>query len=83
MFPAQIRPLLSGPNFKPIRITMSDGRAFEIPHPDFVSIGKSTLVVQIDPDPESGLPERTVHLDLLHITSVEPISGPVPTSPAS
>ena len=45
-------------------ICLSDGRKFSVPHPEFVAVGRSVVVV-IDKG------DRVNTLDPLHITSIE------------
>jgi len=50
--------------FKPFRLHLSDGRKFSVPHPEFVAVGRSVVVV-IDKD------DRVNTLHPLHIVSLE------------
>ena len=50
--------------FKPFTIHLSDGRAFPVPHPEFIAVGKNVVVV-------IGKNDRVNTLDPLHITSME------------
>ncbi len=53
-----------GPDFRPFRISLSDGRVYEIPHRDFIAVGRG-LVSVIDQ-------EDIQHtIDPLHIVSVD------------
>jgi hypothetical protein len=61
-----------GPSFQPFTIRMSDGRNFDVPHPDFMAIGRGIVSV-IDQD------DGTHTLDALHILSINeaaPQPGP-------
>jgi hypothetical protein len=59
----QIKLRLRG-GFKPFVLHLSDGRKFNIPHPEFILVGKGVVVVLR----EDGLVEI---LDSLHIVSIE------------
>lgn len=56
--------------FKPFIIHHSDGRKFSVPHPEFVAVGKSVIVVigkddqvnTIDPQHIVSLEEKLAHL---------------------
>jgi len=50
--------------FRPFVLHLSDGRAFEIAHPEFILVGKSIVAVLREDD----LVET---LDAVHIVSVE------------
>jgi len=60
-----------GPSFQPFTIRTSDGRSFDVPHPDFIAIGRGIVSVI---DQEDG----THTLDALHIVSINEAaqSGP-------
>ena len=63
----KIRKYLTG-GFRPFAIRTSDGREFPVPHPEFIALGKSDVVV-VD---KSG----DIHiLELLHITSLKVLKG--------
>jgi hypothetical protein len=51
--------------FEPTRIHLSDGTTFEVPHPDFVSIGPRTTAILVG--------ESHQIINNLHITYVEPL----------
>ena len=62
----QFRSTLHLQPFKPFTIRMADGRAFEVPHPDFVAQSPSgRTVVVFQPDDSYSL------LDLLLMTELE------------
>ncbi len=50
--------------FKPFALVTSDGRRFEVPHHDFIAVGKNVVVVLDDKD-------HSTKIDALHIVSVE------------
>ncbi len=50
--------------FRPFVLHLSDGREFEIAHPEFILVGKSIVVVLREDD-------LTETLDAAHIVSVE------------
>ena len=56
--------------FKPFRIHLSDGRDFDVPHPEFLwpTPGGRTVFVATSPD-------AAAIVDLLHVTSLEPLNG--------
>ena len=59
----KVRNMITG-GFKPFTISMSDGRKFPVPHPEFIAVGKKVVVV-------IGKGDRVNTLDPLHITSLE------------
>jgi hypothetical protein len=50
---------------------MTDGKTFDINHPDFVLVLRSRVDIGIPQDPESGILDRVEHCSLLHIVRVE------------
>lgn len=50
--------------FSPFIITTTDGRTFEVPHPDYIAVGKGVVVVLRDDD-------TSVKMDGPHIVSIE------------
>jgi hypothetical protein len=63
--------------FRPLRIVMSSGHSFDIPHPELVLIGRRSLTVGV---PSSANPrhyEQTSRIAIAHITALEDL----PTSP--
>ena len=59
--------------FKPFRIVMSSGEAYEIRHPEMAWLTRTNLYVGLDQDSE-GIPGRAKMCSLLHITMVEPLA---------
>ena len=53
-----------GHPFQPFTIRLSDGRSFDVPHQDFIAIGRGVVSVV---DQEDG----THTLDALHIVSID------------
>jgi hypothetical protein len=50
--------------FEPFVLTTTDGRRFEVPHQDFVAVGKNVVVVLDERD-------RSTKIDALHIVSIK------------
>lgn len=66
-----IRDLLKRQPFVPFRIHMTDGKSYDVMHPELVLLTKSYLHIAVSFDPESGVPDRTDFCALLHIVRVE------------
>ena len=71
MRPEDIRELLHTEPFKPFRVHLSDGRTFDIHHPEFVFVLRSRLDIGVADNSGSEFPDRTERCALLHIVSVE------------
>lgn len=67
MRPEDLREFNRRQPFEPYRICTTDGKQYEILHPDQVLVSRSRVVVG---DPE-GISERFSHIALIHITRIE------------
>ena len=76
MRPDDILRFLRARPFQPFRISLSDGKEYEVRHPETAIVSRSTVFLGI-PGREGldGPVERVVHCSLLHITQVELIDG--------
>ena len=54
------------------RVRLSTGQGYEIRHPEFAALTKTSLFVG-DPAGDEGFPNRMIQCDLLHVVAVEPI----------
>ena len=61
--------------FRPFRITMSDGRTFDVPNHDVALVKKNTIEIGTSLDSDS-FAQSYVHCAILHITSVEELMQP-------
>ena len=57
-----------GPDFQPFLIHLSDGRSFNVPHPDFIAVGRGVVLLVDEQD-------RSHILDTLRIVSVDRPNG--------
>lgn len=64
----KIRKQLTG-GFRPFVIRTSDGREFDVPHPEFIAVGKGDIAV-VDKDGDINV------LDSLHIVSLKSLKTP-------
>jgi hypothetical protein len=82
MRPDDIRAFLARRPFQPIRITLTDGKSYEVRHPELAMVGRTIVAIGLLP-PDSGEPvfNRLITLSLLHIMQVEPFDAP--TTPSS
>ena len=73
MRPEDIREFLQRRPFQPIRITLTDGRTYDVRHPELAMVGRSTVAIGVPaPDDPSPVYDRRVTVSLLHIMQVEP-----------
>jgi hypothetical protein len=77
MAPEELLTILRERPFQPIRIALTDGRSFEVRHPEMVLAGRRSAVIGLPAQGETEpLYDRRITVDLLHIVSVEPIQTP-------
>jgi hypothetical protein len=67
--------------FQPFRLSLTDGRTFDVRHPELILVSKRYVAVGLPDDPqgEPSVPERIAEIDVFHIISCEPLT---PTAPA-
>ena len=63
--------------FRPFRVRMASGQAYEVRHPEMAQVGRTTLTIYSVVDGQNGSQEQWHRLSLLLIESIEPISVPV------
>jgi hypothetical protein len=61
--------------FRPFRLTMSDGRSFEVPNHDVAFVKRNTIEVGTNLDADFWA-QKYVECAILHITSIEDIPTP-------
>ncbi|HUD83032.1 MAG TPA: hypothetical protein VMQ67_05995 [Candidatus Saccharimonadales bacterium] len=71
MRPGGIKQFRDAQPFVPFRIVFTDGRTFEIPHPDRLFVARHTLEIVVVPNPVNGIPEETIHASPLHVVRIE------------
>ena len=76
MRPSDIRVFLQCQPFPPFRITLTDGRTYEVRHPELVMVGRSSLVIGL-PAPGDAEPiyDQFVTVSLLHVMQMEPLEA--------
>lgn len=67
------RELLTQKPFKPFRLVMSSGQAYEVRHPEMAMLTRTDILVGVG-ETEEGVPAEFRICSLLHVTAVEPIS---------
>jgi hypothetical protein len=66
--------------FEPFRLTLTDGRTYDVVHPELAMVGHSTVTIGV-PRPRATEPvyDRAVTVSLIHIMQI----GPIATASAS
>jgi len=76
MCPQDIREFLRDEPFKPFRLTLTDGRSYDIRHPELAMVGRSTVAIGVPAGDEAEpIYDRLITVSLLHIMQAEPING--------
>jgi hypothetical protein len=76
MPPNDIRRFVTNRPFRPFRLTLTDGRTYEIGHPELAMVGRSTVIVGLPaPDESEPIYDGWVEVSLLHIMQIEPIGA--------
>jgi hypothetical protein len=68
------RELLTQRPFKPFRLVLSSGHAYEVRHPEMALLTRTSMLVGIDVA-EDGVPAEFKICSLLHVTAVEPLNA--------
>lgn len=77
MRPEDVRQYLERRPFQPLRLTLTDGRTYDVYHPDLLMVGRSSLTIGL-PRPGDSRPvyDRIVTVSLLHVMQVEATETP-------
>lgn len=67
------RELMAQRPFRPFRLVMSSGEAYEVRHPEMALLTRTSLLVGIDV--EDSVPAEFKICSLLHVTAVEPLGA--------
>lgn len=73
MHPLEIRKAQRQVPFVPFRLHLTNGKAFDVPHPDFLTVSKLAIQVAVDPVGKDEIPYQTVSISPMHITHIEPL----------
>ena len=68
------RELLSQRPFKPFRLVMSSGQAYDVRHPEMALLTRTDMLVGID-ETDEGVPADFRICSLLHVATVEPLTS--------
>ena len=68
------RELLAQRPFKPFRLVMSSGQAYEVRHPEMAMLTRTDMVVGTD-IADDGVPAEFKICSLLHVATIEPLNG--------
>ena len=81
MSPNDIQLHLKRQPFQTIRLTLTDGRTYEVRHPEMVLLGRTALILGLMGSTNDDLVyDRAVDISLLHIMQIEVLGTPVSPS---
>jgi hypothetical protein len=61
--------------FRPFRIKMASGSSFDIPHPEMILVGRSSVRVYTTADDDSGNGDRWHDVSLMLLETLEPLES--------
>jgi len=70
MRPEDLLALLRTRPFVPFRIHMTDGRFYDIVHPEAVFVLRSRAIIGLRPDPTTNIPDQSEQIALLHVARI-------------
>jgi hypothetical protein len=74
--------LLRRAPFVPLRIHLSNGKTFDIRHPELVWVLRSRLDIATPGDESLGIVDRVEYCSLMHIVHIEDLSPSSQAQPA-
>lgn len=79
MRPEEIYTFLHRRPFQSFRLTLTDGRSYEVHHPELAMVGRSSMTIGLArPGELEPIYDRLVTVSLLHIMQLEPIESSTP-----
>ena len=72
---AELRALLRQQPFVPLRLHLTDGKSFDIRHPEMALLSRSTIMIGFEREPGSGIADAFEFVSLLHIVRIEFLDG--------
>jgi len=66
--------------FEPFRLHLARGRTFDVRHPEFIQVGRSTVTVYAPPVDTPEAPQGWEKISLVLIESVSPLGASVGAS---
>ena len=70
----EVRDAIRQEPFEPFRIQSSNGRSYDIRHPEFVALTRTSLIV-IVPSSNGNDTDRVINCDLVHVVEMERLEG--------
>jgi hypothetical protein len=81
MRPDEFRLYLDARPFRPFRVTLTDGRTYDVMHPELALVGRTVVTIGLaDTSPQQRIADRMVMVSLLHVMQVEPLETAPPVT---
>jgi hypothetical protein len=78
MRPEELRELIRRQPFVPMRLHMTDGKTYEIRHPENVILSRARVDIGVGADPATGVVDHVDFVSLLHIVRIEDVPAAAP-----
>ena len=79
MRPEDVRDYVTRQPFQPFRVTLTDGRTYDVGHPNFAMVGRSSVAIGL-PMASDRFYDRLITVPLIHIMQIEPIPSERPSN---
>lgn len=80
MRPEELRDIIREQPFRPFRIFVSDGSAYDVRHPELIMVTRRSINIALPTANGNDVPDAYVRCDPVHITRIEPIRDASPQS---
>ena len=70
--------LMSERPFKPLRLHLTNGRTYEIRHPEMAVVSDTVVAIGVPKQDGSLIAEKITHCSLPHVVEVEPADAASP-----
>ncbi len=74
MRPGEIRKILRMQPFLPLRVHCTDGRQFEVPHPEWVLVSHRCVAIGTELA-DDGIATSLEYVDPMQVVSIKPVSA--------
>lgn len=61
--------------FRPFRLIVSEGGVYDVRHPEWIMVGRDSVVIGQAKDPAQDFYDSTVMVDLIHVVRMEPLEA--------
>ncbi len=80
MSPEALNVFLKAVPFRPFRITMVNGRTYDIRHPEMVLLTRRDCFLSVHDRPDAEFADRVIAIGLAVVENVTPLDAPTPAT---